>query len=59
MKQKGSLLILLLLAGVIVYAATRKPKRRGSIEIGPLDKGEYITDPADLLSDYEKSMFEI
>jgi hypothetical protein len=59
MKEKGSLLILLLLAGVIVYAATRKQKRRGSIEIGPLDKGEFITDPADLLSDYEKSMFEI
>jgi hypothetical protein len=59
MKQKGSLLILLLLAGVIVYAATRKRKRRGSVEIGPLDKGEFITDPADLLSDYEKSMFEI
>jgi hypothetical protein len=57
MKQKGSLLILLLLAGVIVYAATRK--RKGSIQIGPLDKGEFITDPADLLSDYEKSMFEI
>jgi len=57
MKDKGSLLILLLLAGVIVYAATRK--RKGSIEIGPLDKGEFITDPADLLSDYEKSMFEI
>jgi len=57
MKQKGSLLILLLLAGVIVYAATKK--RKGSIEIGPLDKGEFITDPADLLSDYEKSMFEI
>jgi hypothetical protein len=57
MKQKGSLLILLLLAGVIVYAATRK--RKGSIEIGPLDKGEFINDPADLLSDYEKSMFEI
>jgi hypothetical protein len=57
MKQKGSLLILLLLTGVIVYAATRK--RKGSIEIGPLDKGEFITDPADLLSDYEKSMFEI
>jgi hypothetical protein len=57
MNKKGSLLILLLLAGVIVYAATRK--RKGSIEIGPLDKGEFITDPADLLSDYEKSMFEI
>jgi hypothetical protein len=57
MKEKGSLLILLLLAGVIVYAATRK--RKGSIEIGPLDKGEFITDPADLLTDEEKSMFEI
>ena len=57
MKQKGSLLILLLLGSVIVYAATRK--RKGSIEIGPLDKGEFITDPADLLSDEEKSMFEI
>ena len=57
MKQKGSLLILLLLTGVIVYAATRK--RKGSIEIGPLDKGEFITDPADLLTDDEKSMFEI
>ena len=57
MKNKGGLIILLLLAGVVVYAATRK--RKGSIEIGPLDKGEFITDPADLLSDYEKSMFEI
>jgi hypothetical protein len=57
MKDKGSLLILLLLGGVIVYAATKK--RRGSIEIGPLDPGEFITDPADLLTDEEKSMFEI
>jgi len=24
-----------------------------------LDKGEFITDPADLLTDEEKSMFEI
>jgi hypothetical protein len=59
MKQKGGLLILLLLAGVIVYAATRKPKRRGSVQIGPLDKGEFIIDPADLLTDEEKSIFEI
>lgn len=58
MKKKGGLLILLLLAGVIVYAATRKPKRRGSIEIGPLE-GEFINDPAQLLSDEEKTMFEI
>lgn len=58
MKTKGGLLILLLLAGVFVYAASRKPKRRGSIEIGPLE-GEFITDPADLLSDEEKTMFEI
>jgi hypothetical protein len=52
-------LILLLLGGVIVYAATKKKTRRGSIEIGPLDPGEFITDPADLLTDEEKSMFEI
>lgn len=58
MKTKGGLLILLLLAGVIVYAATRKPKRRGSIEIGPLE-GEFITDPAQLLTDEEKALFEI
>ena len=58
MKTKGGLLILLLLAGVIVYAATRKPKKRGSVEIGPLE-GEFITDPAQLLTDEEKSMFEI
>lgn len=58
MKTKGGLLILLLLAGVIVYAATRKPKRRGSVEIGPLE-GEFINDPAQLLSDEEKTMFEI
>jgi hypothetical protein len=57
MKNKGGLIILLLLAGIIVYAATRK--RKGSIEIGPLDKGEFINDPADVLTDYEKSMFEI
>ena len=59
MKNKGGLIILLLLAGVIVYAATKKKTRRGSIEIGPLDPGEFITDPADLLTDEEKSMFEI
>lgn len=59
MKDKGSLLILLLLGGVIVYAATKNKTRRGSIEIGPLDPGEFITDPADLLTDEEKSMFEI
>ena len=59
MKDKGSLLILLLLGGVIVYAATKKKTRRGSIEIGPLDPGEFITDPVYLLTDEEKSMFEI
>lgn len=59
MNKKGGLLILLLLAGVIVYAATRKPKRRGSIIVDPLGPGEFITDPADLLSDEEKTMFEI
>ena len=57
MKNKGGLIILLLLYGVIVYAATKKPKRRGSVEIGPLE-GEFITDPADLLSDEEKSILK-
>lgn len=59
MKDKATLLILFLLGGVIVYAATKKKKRRGSIEIGPLDKGEFITDPYDLLTDEEKTRYEI
>jgi len=54
MKTKGSTLILLLLAGVIIYAATRK--RKGSIEIGPLKSGFDIED---ILTDEEKTMFEI
>jgi hypothetical protein len=54
MKTKGSLLILLLLAGVIVYAASKKKK--GSIEIGPLKSG---FDPEDILTDEEKTMFEL
>jgi hypothetical protein len=54
MKTKGSLLILLLLAGVVVYAATKK--RKGSIEIGPLKSG---FNPEDILTDDEKTMFEL
>jgi hypothetical protein len=54
MKTKGSTLILLLLAGVVIYAATRK--RKGSIEIGPLRSG---FNPEDILTDEEKTMFEI
>ena len=54
MKTKGSLLILLLLAGVVVYAGTKK--RKGSIEIGPLKSGFT---PQDILTDQEKSMFEL
>ena len=54
MKTKGSTLILLLLAGVIIYASTRK--RKGSIEIGPLRSG---FNPEDILTDEEKTMFEI
>ena len=60
MKTKGSLLILFLLAGVVIYAATKK--RKGSIEIGPLDKGEFLPDDRDAakdLTDDEKTMFEI
>jgi len=65
MKDKGSLLILLLLGGVIIYAATKKKTRRGSIEIGPLDQGEFLPDDrldrdaAKDLTDEEKIMFEI
>jgi hypothetical protein len=54
MKTKGNTLILLLLAGVIVYAATKK--RKGSIQIGPLKSG---FNPQDILSDEEKTMFEL
>lgn len=60
MKTKGGLLILLLLTGVIVYAAMKK--RKGSIEIGPLDEGEYLPNDRDAamdLTDDEKTMFEI
>lgn len=54
MKTNGSTLILLLLAGVIVYAATKK--RKGSIQIGPLRSG---FNPQDILTDEEKTMFEL
>jgi len=60
MKTKGSLLILFLLAGIVIYAATKK--RKGSIEIGPLDQGEFLPDDRDAardLTDEEKIMFEI
>jgi hypothetical protein len=60
MKTKESTLILLLLAGVVIYVATKK--RKGSIEIGPLDQGEFLPDDRDAaedLTDDEKIMFEI
>jgi|TARA_R110002126_G_scaffold288316_1_gene441943 hypothetical protein len=59
MKDQGSLLILLLLGGVIAYAVINKPKRKGTIIVDPLGPGEFIDDPADLLSDYEKALAEI
>jgi hypothetical protein len=59
MKDQGSLLLLLLLGGVIAYAVINKPKRRGTIIVDPLGPGEFIDDPADLLSDYEKALAEI
>ena len=55
MKQKGSLIILLLVAGLI-YAATRKPKRKGSVEVGPLKSGFNLED---ILSPEEKTMYEL
>jgi len=60
MKTKESTLILLLLAGVVIYVATKK--RKGSIEIGPLDQGEFLPDDRDAAEDLtedEKIMFEI
>jgi hypothetical protein len=59
MKDQGSLLILLLLGGVIAYAVINKPKRRGTVIVDPLGPGQFIDDPADLLSDYEKALAEI
>jgi hypothetical protein len=59
MKDQGSLLLLLLLGGVIAYAVINKPKRKGTIIVDPLGPGEFIDDPADLLSDYEKALAEI
>jgi hypothetical protein len=59
MKSQGGLIILLLLAGAVVYSAMKKPIRRGSVIVDPLGPGEFITDPAQLLTDEEKAMFEI
>jgi hypothetical protein len=59
MKDQGSLLLLLLLGGVIAYAVINKPKRRGTVIVDPLGPGQFIDDPADLLSDYEKALAEI
>jgi hypothetical protein len=59
MKDQGSLLILLLLGGVIAYAVINKPKRKGTVIVDPLGPGQFIDDPADLLSDYEKALAEI
>jgi len=59
MKDQGSLLILLLLGGVIAYAVINKPKRKGTVIVDPLGPGQFIDDPAYLLSDYEKALAEI
>lgn len=59
MKDQGSLLILLLLGGVIAYAVINKPKRKGTVIVDPLGPGQFINDPAKLLSDYEKALAEI
>ena len=39
--KKALLLLLLLGGGVYLYAQSAKKKRSGSIEIGPLDQGEF------------------
>ena len=59
MKDQASLLLLLLLGGAIAYTVINKPKRRGTVIVDPLGPGQFIDDPADLLSDYEKALAEI
>ena len=56
MKSKYNTLILLILGGYIVYLATKKPKLKGSIEVGPLRSG---FNPEDILTEEEKTMFEL
>lgn len=55
MKDKGTILIILLLFGFI-FATSKPKKRRGSVEIGPLDKGEFLPD---YISDEEKINYDI
>lgn len=43
MKDKKTI-ILIIIAILLSYSFTNIKKRRGSIEVGPLDKGEFITD---------------
>ncbi|AXH77157.1 MAG: hypothetical protein [Bacteriophage sp.] len=45
--KKALLLLLLIGGGVYLYAQSNKKKRKGSVEIGPLDQGEFGPDVAE------------
>ena len=42
MNKKQSILLLLILFGLYAFAIPKK--RKGSVEVGPLDKGEFLPD---------------
>ena len=56
MKSKINTLILVILGGYILHLATKKPKRKGTIKVGPLRSG---FDPEDILTEEEKTIFEL
>ena len=56
MKSKINTLILVILGGYILHLATKKPKLKGSVQVGPLRSG---FDPEDILTEEEKTMFEL
>ena len=45
MKKKESIILLLILFGLYAFALPKKLK--GSVEVGPLDTGEYLPDDYD------------
>lgn len=52
--KKNTILIILVIAGIIIYRNSKK--RKGSVEIGPLRSGFNLQD---ILSPEEKTMYEL
>jgi hypothetical protein len=50
MNKKQSILLLLILFGLYAFAIPKK--RNGRVEVGPLDKGEFLPDNYNVL-DYQ------